>query len=65
MQLTVNGDPHTTQATTVADLLRELGLDGRPCAVEINRELAPKREHTQRSLSENDRVEIVTLVGGG
>jgi sulfur carrier protein len=50
---------------TVADLLESQGLAGRPCAVEVNRELVPKRDHATRTLAEGDRVEVVTLVGGG
>ena len=66
MNLVVNGERRTVgDGTTVSGLLRELGLDGRPCAVEINEELAPKREHSERTLSEGDSVEVVTLVGGG
>ena len=66
MNLVVNGERRTVgDGTTVSGLLRELGLDGRPCAVEINEELAPKREHNERTLSEGDTVEVVTLVGGG
>jgi len=66
MNLVVNGERRAVDAgLTVSELLRELGLDGRPCAVEINAELAPKREHDERTLSEGDTVEVVTLVGGG
>jgi len=66
MNLVVNGDPFSADdGLTVAGLLRDLGLEGRPCAVEINRELAPKAEHAERSLSEGDTIEVVTLVGGG
>jgi thiamine biosynthesis protein ThiS len=66
MQLTVNDQPRTLpEDSTVADLLRELTLTGTACAVEVNRRLVPKKEHASRALEEGDRVEIVTLVGGG
>jgi len=66
MKLTVNGEPFDAPAgATVQTLLDLKGLANRPCAVEINKQLAPKSEHDSRALAENDAVEIVTLVGGG
>jgi thiamine biosynthesis protein ThiS len=51
--------------TSVAALLADLGLAANHVAVEINRELAPRADHSTRELAEGDRLEIVTLVGGG
>jgi thiamine biosynthesis protein ThiS len=66
MQLTVNGqNREVDDATTVAQLLCDLRLDGKPVAVEVNLELVPKQHHAQHRLAEGDRLEIVTLVGGG
>lgn len=66
MQLFVNGQPQEVpDGLTVSDLIARLGLDRSACAAEVNRELVPKREHSDRRLREGDRVELVTLVGGG
>ncbi len=66
MRLLVNGKPETLpDDAAVADLLRSLNLERTPCAVEVNRELVPKRRHDTRRLTDGDTVEIVTLVGGG
>ncbi|MGE3108441.1 MAG: sulfur carrier protein ThiS [Phycisphaerales bacterium] len=66
MILTVNNKPmELTDRATVASLLRELGLESSPCAVEVNRELVPKSRHQYATLKDGDVVEIVTLVGGG
>ncbi|MEX0742401.1 MAG: sulfur carrier protein ThiS [Phycisphaeraceae bacterium] len=67
MKLTVNGDNYQLDRPqpSVADLVEALGLTGRPVAVELNRELIPKRDHGETSLSEGDTLEVVTLVGGG
>jgi len=66
MRVIVNGQPRDVPAgCSVADLIRELQLDGRACAAEVNESLVPRREHASRTLRENDRVEVVTLVGGG
>jgi sulfur carrier protein len=65
-ELTVNGEREVVEgAVTVAELLERRGVGRTPCAVEVNKELVPKREHAARALSEGDVVEIVTLVGGG
>ena len=66
MQLTVNGQSRqTAESTTIAELLDELKLGGKPVAVEVNLELVPKQRHAEHRLAEGDRLEIVTLVGGG
>jgi thiazole synthase len=64
--LTLNGEPHPLPAPqTVADLLRSLGHDPRRVAVEVNLDVVPAARHAEHVLHANDRVEIVTLVGGG
>jgi sulfur carrier protein len=66
MQLTVNGlCRHLPDGATVAELLTELRLADKPVAVEVNLELVPRQRHAQHRLAEGDRVEIVTLAGGG
>jgi sulfur carrier protein len=46
-------------------MLRTVGREGVPCAVEVNRSLVPHRRHAEHALRDGDRVEVVTLVGGG
>lgn len=66
MQLTVNGELRVLpDVRTVADVLRALGLDRAPCAVEVNRALVPKPHHATAEVREGDHLEVVTLVGGG
>jgi sulfur carrier protein len=66
VQILVNDQPREIAAgTTVAELLGQLGLAGKPVAVEVNLELAPRDSHAKHRLAEGDRLEIVTLVGGG
>ena len=66
MRLTVNGEAKDCPGVaTVADLVRSLGLERSPCAVEVNARLVPKARHAAHELHADDRVEIVTLVGGG
>ncbi len=66
MQIEFNGQPREiADGTTVAALVAELQLDPRTLAVERNRELVPRAEHASALLAAGDRVEVVTLVGGG
>lgn len=66
MKLIVNEtEREAPDGATVAGLIELVGLSGSPCAVEVNKELVPKRQHAEHVLREGDRVELVTLVGGG
>jgi sulfur carrier protein len=66
MQIYVNGElMNIPENSTVSDLLKQQGRGGSPCAVEVNRELVPKRKHDEHRLSDGDHIEIVTFVGGG
>lgn len=66
MQVLLNGETHILpERTTVRDLIERLGLVGQPAAVEVNKSLVPRRQHESRLLAEGDRIEVVTLVGGG
>jgi sulfur carrier protein len=66
VQITVNGQSRQVpDGTTLAALLEQLGLAGKPLAVEVNLQLIPRQQHGKHLLKAGDRVEIVTLVGGG
>jgi sulfur carrier protein len=66
MQVTINGQSREVAGgVTIAQLLDELRLGGKPVAVEVNLELVPHQRHGEHRLAEGDRLEIVTLVGGG
>lgn len=66
VRILINGDWREVPfGTTLADLLKELKLADKPVAVERNLEVVPKSKHAETPLAEGDRLEIVTLVGGG
>jgi len=66
MTLTVNGESKSVaDGLTLAQLVRELGLERNPIAIELNRQVVPRDRHGETRLSDGDRLEIVTLVGGG
>ena len=66
IEVVVNGEARTiTHGTTVSALIDELGLADRRVAVERNREIVPRAQHSSTVLSAGDRLELVTFVGGG
>lgn len=66
MKLIINGDEKGFPGEpTLADLMRDLELEQRPIAVELNLEVVPRDRHAATRLKEGDRLEIITLVGGG
>jgi thiamine biosynthesis protein ThiS len=66
MNIFLNGEPREIAAhTTLAGLLQQLERDARHVAVEVNRHVVPRQRHQDTLLHEGDRLEIVTLVGGG
>ena len=66
VRVSVNGEARELAAgTTVAALLAQIAPAGKPCAVEIDREIVPRSEHAGRVLREGEAVEVVGFVGGG
>lgn len=66
MKLIVNGEERSLRdGMTLGELVRELALEKRPIAVELNLAVVPKDRYGATRLTDGDRVEIVTLVGGG
>jgi sulfur carrier protein len=66
INLQVNGDRHTsTSNLNVPDFLTSIGLNPRQVAVEYNGEILHRQLWQNTMLQDGDRLEIVTIVGGG
>lgn len=66
MRVMVNGQAMEVEAgATVAALVAGFKFQPNHVAVEVNRELVPRRTFPATALKEGDQIEIVTLVGGG
>ena len=66
ISVTVNGDPRrVTAGASIADMLRELGIDPKRVAVERNLAIVPKSTLEDVQVADSDRFEIVHFVGGG
>jgi len=50
---------------SITNLLKEVDVDSKYIAIEVNGEIIPKSEYDDYLLKNNDRVEIITAVGGG
>jgi sulfur carrier protein len=67
LAITVNGQPRALppDAATIADLIREMRLEGKRIAVERNGEIVPRSRYAETRLADDDKLEIVGAVGGG
>ncbi|HEY9832773.1 MAG TPA: sulfur carrier protein ThiS [Stenomitos sp.] len=64
--LQVNGETRTClPQTQLPQLLEQLGLNPRLVAVEYNGEILHRQYWSQTQIQEGDKLEIVTIVGGG
>jgi len=66
MHIHVNGeDQEIAEGSSVSDLLRRLELQADRVAVEINLKILDRGEFGEYVLHEDDRIEILSFIGGG
>ena len=65
MNIYINGEAKQVQATTLAELVNELELQGKRIAVELNEQLIAKSRHAETMLTDDAKIEIIQAVGGG
>jgi thiamine biosynthesis protein ThiS len=66
ISIRVNGKPvDLAGPTLLLDYVRQLGVDPRAIAVEVNGEILHRETYADRTLRDGDAVEIVRMVGGG
>lgn len=63
--IAVNGGSRSVAATSVGELVEELGLHPAMVLVELNGTALHRSEWAQASLQEHDRVEILKVAAGG
>ena len=62
----INGEPRTLEPpVTVSGLLQLLEIDTRNVAVERNKRIVRRDDFDATEIADGDRLEIVSLVGGG
>tara|TARA_A100001011_G_scaffold400855_1_gene519965 strand:+ start:10466 stop:10666 length:201 start_codon:yes stop_codon:yes gene_type:complete len=50
---------------TIHHLLKKFDIKSSKVAIEVNKVVIPREKYRNFKLSEKDRVEIVTFIGGG
>lgn len=66
IEIVLNGERRQLpEGCSVAGLIEALGLAGESVAVERNARLVRRADHAATPLAAGDRIEVVTLVGGG
>jgi len=65
LKISVNGDPVTTGAGSVAELLAELGFGAKRVATARNGDFMPAHARAATRLAHGDRIEIVAPRHGG
>lgn len=65
MTIFINGESQHSNADNLAQLVIELGLEGKRIAIEMNGQLITKSQHASTLLSDDAKIEIIHAVGGG
>ena len=65
MNLIINGEKKKFDCEKLSDLLNTLNLDKDIVAVELNKNIVHRDNFNNTILNDNDKLEIVKVVGGG
>lgn len=65
MRLYLNGEAVEVKAGTLAALLEERGLGGRPVGTAVNEVFVAAASRETKQLKDGDRVEVVAPMQGG
>ena len=66
INVTINGKTESIAAgISLQSLLKLLGIQSERVAIEYNREIIDRNQFDALHLKEDDRLEIITFVGGG
>jgi thiamine biosynthesis protein ThiS len=66
LKIVLNGKAReVAQNTTIASLLKVLGINPERVAVEVNLQIVDRANFKTTSFKEGDKVEVIGFVGGG
>ena len=66
MNIIVNGqDKDCSEGTTIEELLKVLGLEGKVMAAAINMDIVKQDSWNTHRLNDGDKLELLDFVGGG
>ncbi len=50
---------------SILEVLKIFNIKNRLIAIEVNKEIIPKSQYKIKKIMQNDKIEIVELIGGG
>ena len=66
MNILLNNKPEILfDGLTIKKLLEQKNVQNKYFAVEINRKIIPKSNHDTHIIKDGDKIEIITVIGGG
>lgn len=66
IQIYINGKKKNIDANSnLIDILAVYSLKNKLVAIEINQEVIPKSNYKTKIINQNDKIEILELIGGG
>jgi len=65
MKVLLNGSSYSVENNCSVDsLIKNLDLSGK-YAIEINQNIIPRSQYTDKKINSGDKIEIVQAIGGG
>ena len=61
----INGTEHDYASMTIADVLAKLNVNAKMLVVEVNEVIIQQKQYDEMMLKKDDKIEIVSFVGGG
>ena len=66
IQIYINGKKKNINIRyNLIDILEDYSLKNKLVAIEVNQEIIPKSNYKTKKINQNDRIEILELIGGG
>ena len=66
MQIVLNGKKFSiNEKDTINTLLKKIDIKSSKVAIEVNKVVIPKEKYRDFKFKKNDKVEVVTFIGGG
>jgi sulfur carrier protein len=65
MNITVNGKPESVPSESISAYIRAKGMDPKALVVEHNGRVVAQEQWDTTLLSQGDRLELLSFVGGG
>ena len=66
IQIYINGKKKNINVNhNLINILEDFSLQNKLVAIELNREVVPKSKYKTKRINQNDRIEILELIGGG